>query len=223
MMNKTLKIIVSGILLIVIYYLAHFFYGIAVYSHDIDWVTTGKKYTWIFQDSIKNNIDTDMYSYVKKRDIYTNFHYKGIYNIIIWEFKDLSTTELKNIAIKKNVNLENIKIRSGEIFNKNSDLEISVKYCFDFKNTLNLNLDNYSTIEKTLKGSNYTGFYGTINKMSFNDGKGDLQILLDYAQGRSQTVFLLYKGHYSFYIILINPINRQKPFDENIIKILNLS
>lgn len=218
-MNKTLKIIISGIITVVVCYFIYFFYGIIRYSHSSDWQTY-KQYMWFFRDSVRNDIDTSFsYSYVKKRDVYNNIHYKGSYNIIIWEFKDLSVAELKKVSINQNVNLDDLKFRSGEILNKKTDLEITIKYGFAFNYTMNVNLDGYSKIERNFEGTNYKGFYGSINKMSLSDEKNEHQIILDYTKGQTPTVFLLYKGHQSFYLILINS---EKPFNESIINILNL-
>lgn len=55
--------------------------------------------------------------------------------------------------------------------------------------------------------------------MSLSDGKGEHQVLLNYTEGKTPTVFLLYKSHQSFYVIMINS---EQPFDEKIINILNL-
>ncbi|MNY41144.1 hypothetical protein D3C86_1759330 [compost metagenome] len=55
--------------------------------------------------------------------------------------------------------------------------------------------------------------------MSLSNEKGEHLILSDFTKGPTPTVFLFYKGHQSFYVIIINSEN---PFDENIIKILNL-
>jgi len=218
-MNKTLKIIIAGIIIIVISYLSYFFYGIIRYSHSSDWQTY-KQYIWIFKDSAKKDINTNFcYSYVKERDVYNNFDYKDIYNIIIWEFKDLANTELKKSTINQNINLEDVKFDSGEILNKGSDLEFTINYGFVFNSAINVNLDESSKIERTFKGANYKGFYGSINQMSLSNEKGEHQILSDFTNGLTPTVFLFYKGRQSFYIIIINSKN---PFDENIIKILNL-
>lgn len=218
-MNKTLKIILSATVAIMSSYFAYFFYGIIRYSHSSDWQTY-KQYMWIFKDFAKKDINTNFcYSYVKERDVYNNFDYKEIYNIVVWEFKDLGSAELKKSIINQNVNLEDVKFESGEILNKNSDLEITINYGFIFNSGINVNLDKYSKIERIFKGTNYKGFYGSINQMSFSNEKGEHQILSDFTKGPTPTVFLFYKEHQSFYIIMINSKN---PFDEDVIKILNL-
>ena len=218
-MNKNFKIIIVSISMLLISYLSYFFYGIIRYSHSSDW-RTYIQYMWIFKDSAKKDINTNFcYSYVKERDIYNNFDYKDIYNIVVWEFKDLGNAELKKSIINQNVNLEDVKFESGEILNKNSDLELTINYGFVFNSAINVNLDKYSKIERIFKGSNYKGFYGSINQMSFSNEKGEHQILSDFTKGPTPTVFLFYKGHQSFYVIMINSKN---PFDEDIIKILNL-
>lgn len=216
-MNKTLKIIIASI--IIISYLSYFFYGIIRYSHSSDWQTY-KQYMWIFKDSAKADINTNFcYSYVKERDVYNNFDYKDIYNVMVWEFKDLGNADLKKSTINQNVNLEDVKFDSGEILNKGSNLELTINYGFVFNSSINVNLDKYSKIEKNFKGANYKGFYGSINKMSFSNEKGEHQILSDFTKQITPALFLFYKGRQSFSIIMIYS---KKPFDENIIKILNL-
>lgn len=218
-MNKTLKVIIAGIIAIIISYFFYFFYGIIRYSHSSDWQTY-KQYMSIFKDSAKKDINPNFcYSYVKERDVYNNFDYKDIYTIIVWEFKDLANAELKKSTINQNVDLEDVKFEAGEILNKGSDLEFTINYGFVFNSAMNVNLDKYSKIERTFKGANYKGFYGSVNQMSLSNEKGEQQILSGFTKGQTPTVFLFYKGHQSFYIIMINSKN---PFDENIIKILNL-
>jgi hypothetical protein len=74
---------------------------------------------------------------------------------------------------------------------------------------------------KNIEGINYKGFYGTINKMSLSDRQDGHQIIFNYAIGPSPTVFLFYKGHQSFYIIIVNSL-RGAPLDESMIDIFNL-
>jgi len=112
-----------------------------------------------------------------------------------------------------------VKFERGEILNLGSDLEIPINFGFVFNNVMNVNLDESSKIERTFEGINYKGFYGSINEMSLSNEKGEHEILLNYTRGQTPTVFLFYKGHQSFYIIMINS---KKSFDESIIKILNL-
>jgi hypothetical protein len=218
-MNRKLRIIIIGAVTIIFCYFAYFLYGIVRYSH-IPSRQTYKQYMWIFKDSIKIDIDsTFCYSYVRKRDIYNNFHYRGIYNFIIWEFKDQITTELKDVLFIQNANLDKIKFRSGQVLNKDSDLEINIKNGFSLSNSMNFYLDEFSKIERSLIGPNYKGFYGFINNMTLGDEKDRHQIIFDYTKGRTPTVLLIYKGHQSFYLIMINS---DGPFEESIINILNL-
>jgi hypothetical protein len=167
-------------------------------------------------------------SYTKKRDTHNAFHYyqnNKIYPVLIWEFKDLAYIDLNRIIINRNINLDNIKFRSGEILDADSPLPITINYGFSFHNVMNINLDSYSKIAGTFEGPNYKGFYGKLYKMSFSDEKGKHQIVFDYTDkpyktSFSPTVFLVYKGHQSFYVIIINS---EKPFkDASIINILNL-
>lgn len=218
-MNKILKIIIAVAIAILIGFFANFFYGIIRYSHSSDWEIY-KEYMWVFKDSVKSDINTKFsHTYLKERDVYNDFSYKGAYGIVVWEFKDLSNIELKKATINQNVNLDDVKFETGEILNKKSGLEATIKYGFAFNSAMNVNLDKNSKIERTFEGTNYKGFYGSIDEMSLSNQKGEHEILLNYTDGLTPTMFLFYKGHQSFYVIMINS---KKPFDESIIKILNL-
>lgn len=217
-MKRAFKIIVTSILVFGLCYFVYFFYGIMRYSHSADWQTY-KQYMWIFKDSVRNSVDTNFsYSFVKKKDVYTNFHYRSI-NLLLWDFKDVIISNLSKVTINHNINLDDVKFGSGEILNKGSDMEITIKYGFAFNNNININLDRYSKIERNIEGANYKGFYGVINRLALSDEKGKQQILFDYTNGQTPTVFIVYKGCNSFYIIMINS---EQPIDENIINMLNL-
>jgi len=61
--------------------------------------------------------------------------------------------------------------------------------------------------------------------MSICDKKGEPQIYFNFNKSQIPTVLLLYKGHNSFYLIMVNPNNelyKNIKIDENIIKILKL-
>jgi hypothetical protein len=220
-MNKNLKIIIIVSLSIIGFHYISFLGERLIYGHSLN-EGIYKQYMWAFKDSIKQDIDTNYcVSCVTKKDVYNSFLYKKNY-VTVWEFKDLGSAELNKMNIKQNINLDDIKFNSGEILNKGGDLEINIKYGFAFKNAMTVNVDDLSKIQRTFEGANYKGFYGSINKMSLSDEKGKPQIVLNYTKGLTPTVFLLYKGHQSFYLIMINPIDTKKPFDENIINIFNL-
>ncbi len=213
-----------------LFYLAYFAYETVRYGHSHDW-NTCKQYIWFFKESVKQDIDPPgslCISWIKKRDVNNVLHYchnNETYPVTIWEFKDLANIDLDKITIKRNVNLSDIKFISGEVLHSESSFPVTINYGFAFHNALNINLDSYSKIDGTFAGPNYKGFYGKIHKMSFSDEKGKHQIIFDYTDkphktSFSPTVFLVYKGHQSFYVIIINS---EKPFkDASIINILNL-
>lgn len=218
-MDKTIKIVIKIVLGIVIGYLIYFFYGVIKYSHSADWHIY-KQYMWIFKDSIRKDIDTNFcFSYVQKHDVYNYFSYKGNTRIVVWEFKDLKKANLKEIALDRKGNLNDVKFVSGEILNKGSDIEITVKKGFAFNSAMKVNVDEYSSIVRNFEGNKYKGFYGSINKMSFSNEKNEHQIFLNFTKGQTPTLFLIYNGHQSFFLIMINA---EKTFDESILDVLNL-
>jgi hypothetical protein len=186
---------------------------------------------WFFKKIIRDNIDPSgysvCYSEVKKHDNRNIFHYYqdgNMYPIVIWEFKDMANASLSKIAVNQHVDFSDIRVR-GVILDSQSSMPVSVKYTAAFHNAMSINLDGLSKIDGTFSGANYKGFYGTIDKMSFSNEKGEQQIVFDYTDkpyktSFSPTVFLLYKGHQSFYVIIINSEHSFK--DASIINILNL-
>jgi len=218
-MNKKIKLIIYSLVFVIACYTIYFVYGIIKYSHSLDW-STYNQYLWVFNEQIKKDIDYDYsYSYVQKSDIYNNIHCKN-YNIIVWEFKNIEVDKIEDISINKDVALENIKFRSGEVLNKNSDLEITVEYGFSFNNGININLDHNSNIDTTIINDKYIGFYGSINKLSLSNGENEHPILFDYTLGNTPTLFLIYEKEKKYYVILVNS---KESFDENVIDIFNLS
>jgi hypothetical protein len=242
-MTRTGKVMLTAIGVFVL----HFAYMFFRHGHSPNWIAC-KSYMWIFKDSARKNIyfipenlTTVCFSYSKKRDVYNGFPYfdeqtGARYGIFVWEFKDMSNFDLNKISINQNVPLNSLKIWSGEILGDPKDtMPVNIKYGFEFKHNLNVNLNEYSKIAGTFSGKNYKGFYGTIDQMSFSDERGRHQIFFggnhatslwenwspkEHEVSYTPTVFLLYKGHGSFYVIMIN--SKWSFKDASIIKILNL-
>jgi len=218
-MNKLQKIIVYGFILVIVCYSAYFFINSAIYGYHID-MDNFKPYLWVFKDSVKKDIDTNLFvSFNRDRDILSFYNYKHKYYVSIWDFKNLKEVSLNKISINRNSNLNDVKFNSYETLNAKSNPEITVKFGSFFKKSLNVNIDEFSKVEKTFETNNYKGFYGTINKMSLSDEDGNNQVIIEYAQSQTPFELLFYKGHQGFYLIMIDS---KKPFDEDIIKIFNL-
>jgi hypothetical protein len=233
-MNKVLKILIIPIVLIIVVYSSYFIYRYFAFDHIPDF-TTYKEYMWIFKNSVRKDIDLDLgVSYVGKKDTYNHFQYKCVFDtsygylchegIAVWEFKDLSTVDLKKITFNENVNSDSIMFTSGETINKGSDQEITIKDGFSFKNGLNINFGKYSKIEKNIESVNYRGFYGTIGRISFDDNLDGQQIFFNNIHKINiPLVFLVYKWNSSFYVIIIE-LEHGDPntFNENAINMLDL-
>jgi hypothetical protein len=155
-----------------------------------------------------DNINRCVY-YIKKKKIY----------VAIWEIRALSVVNLKTIKFNAGFRLSNYKYESGELLDKGSMRETFVNFGPFFKDTINFDLDDNSKIYTMIEKENYRGFYGLVKKMAFENEKRDFLALIDYPDGARPILFLTYKANDSFYIIMINA---DVPFDESIIKMLNL-
>jgi hypothetical protein len=199
--------------------------------------TTSRKYLFLFKDSIINKVDTTMsYSWVADQDILNHFIYYddlknkklyyelndtsyNNYYINIWEFSSLKKYNLDDVFINSNSTIEKSKFELGEVLDSKGFCPISIKYLYKIDGMI-LNLGQNTKIIKKLRGSNYKGFYGLVDKMSICDKKGEPQIYFNFAISQHPTILLFYKGHNKFYLIMINS---SKKLDENIIKILKLN
>jgi hypothetical protein len=179
-----------------------------------------KPYFWLFEDSIKKDVDTNLFiGCIRKTDVLYTYNYKHNYTIYIWEFKELNNTLLKDISINENINLGNIKFGNREVLNKDSNPEITVSYGPFFKHTMNINFDEYSEINEYFQSNNYKGFCGVIHKMSLSNKDGKHLVLMDFYDVTRYFAGLIYIGKRGFYLILITSKN---PVNKDIIEILNL-
>lgn len=224
-MNKYWKLILGGIITLIFAYFGHNIFNALWYKHHINY-NNYKRGFWLFNDSIRKNIDTAFY-YGLERETDSLYNYfisinNKEYAVSLWEFRYLEIRNMDDILFNKNVPLDKIKFSSGEEFNLNQDIrpEIKVKFDLSFNNSLNININEGSKVIKTLNSPTYRGFFGDINKISITNNKKEPLILFDYGMNYKQTLFLLYKKDASFYLILINSI---QPFNESIIEILKLS
>ncbi|MFZ4582471.1 MAG: hypothetical protein ACOYM7_07460 [Paludibacter sp.] len=141
------------------------------------------------------------------------------YYVVIWEFKDMKNYNLDDVFINERSIISKSKFELGEVLDSKSFCPISIKYLYKIDGMI-LSLSENSKILKELHGKKYKGFYGLIDKMSISDKKGEPQIYFNFSKNQYPTVLLLYKGHNSFYLIMINS---SKKIDENIINILNIN
>jgi hypothetical protein len=235
-MDKKLKYLLRAVAVIIVGYIICFIGDYMIHGHSTDW-KKWKEYTYLFNESIIQDVDTFLASsYIAKNDIQTTFHYipndsgrtieeKFLYNpkdtayrVLFWEFKKLSHLKIDDIDIRTNQNLDNLKLKRGEILDSKSDQRISIHFGFEYE-SMTVNVDNHSKIEKKIEGRNYKGFIGSINRISLSNENNEHEIFIDYVPIQKQVLFLIYNSNERFYIIIIDS---EKKFDESIMSILNL-
>lgn len=219
-MNKLPKYVFFGIIWIIVGYFVLFISGIFIFKHDTEWIVD-KKYFNMFNDSARTNVDTLFCSSsVKKNDVYSHFIYKKNYYVSIWEFKNMESISLDEIHYNQKANLDEIKFLAGEVLDVKSSRELTIKFGFNFNNTMQVNLDEYSKIKKTFSGKNYKGFYGIANRIALSDGEGEHQLYFDYENMQAPVLYIFYKKQPSFYVITID--TDSIPLDEKMVGIFKL-
>jgi len=213
--------------------------GVSFYKtmHHSDFKTKSSKYLFLFKDSILNKVDTEVdFSWVADQDILNHYIYYddlknkkdyyelndtsyNNYYIDIWEFKSLIKCNLEDVFINTRSIIGESKFNFQYIIDPDSYRPISIKYFYKIDGMI-LNFGDNTKVIKELNGLKYKGFYGLCDKISICNKKGEPQIYINFAKSQTPTILLLYKGHNSFYLIMINS---SKKLDDNIIKILNLN
>ncbi|MCG3164833.1 MAG: hypothetical protein POELPBGB_00592 [Bacteroidia bacterium] len=215
------KHIIRGIKISVICICVYLIFFTTRFTHTVN-IGDYKRCFGIFKDSIKNDIDTlRAIGLVTTKDYLYKYVYNKEYYISIWEFKDLNSVKLGKVKINLGVDLSKEEIRFGEVLDKKLNPEIPTKFGFNFRDSLNVNISKYATIEKTFETTNYKGFYGVVDRMSLTDKNGKTQVLFNFIEGQTPILIILYKLNEKFYFISVDSKNRQS-FDLSIIKILNL-
>jgi hypothetical protein len=192
-----------------------------------------ERHMFIFNDSLLENINKPSYSWVSEQDTLTNFVFSEIlknkktyyelndtcnnYYVSIWEFNALKKSELDDVFINEHSVIGKSEFLFESKLNGEGDYPISIKYLYKIDGFV-LNLGENSKLIKELKGVNYKGFYGLVDKMSICDKEGNPQIYFNYKKLLQPIVLLLYKGHGGVYLITIYS---SRKLDENVIKILN--
>jgi len=219
-MNKILKtIIITGLSLCAMYF-AYSMFTFAYYGHSIE-LKDYKRYLWMFKDSVRNDVDTFIFSgQVKERDIYYHYNFRKDYFFSIWEFKDLGSIDLNSIKIDTNEYLGDIDYESSETFNPDCWPSVKLELGFEFNDYLAVKINELSSVSKFIKTPKYVGVMGNIHKLSIEKEKNMSTILFEYPICGKQSIFLFYKAKGSLFLILIN--SRDIPFDEKVIDFLNL-
>ncbi len=235
-MTKRIKYTLVSIAVILVGYIIYFIGDFAIHGHSTDW-KKWKEYSYLFDNSIIQDVDTFLaFSTETKNDIYTNFHYipnssgqtleekflynrkDTAYNVAFWEFKKLSKVHVADVDIRTNQNLDNLKLKRGEILDSKSDQRKSIHFGFEYAQ-MSVNVDNKSTIEEYINGKNFKGFLGTVNRLSLSNEKNEHEIYIDYVPTPKKVLFLIYNSNNRFYIIIIDS---EKDFNASIMNILNL-
>ncbi|BBD44009.1 Hypothetical protein PEIBARAKI_4002 [Petrimonas sp. IBARAKI] len=220
-------------------YATYFIIDAAIFKHSI---TTGKKewrnVLFLFKDSVKQDIDTVIFGSFEKRnkDVLVKLHYipnsshlktKDKYNhddstridyrIDIWQFKELSNYPKDSVKFYFNIDLTNLKIIRGEVLEPHYYNPISIKYGYSFK-TFGIQADSKSVItDQLIKGENYKGFMGRLNRIALINEKQDQDIFIDF-EPNMQALILVVNKNSSFYFITITC---NKPFDKDILNIFD--
>lgn len=218
-MRRIFKISVITAVVVIAAYVSYYVALDLIYMHHVRFLDH-VPCAWIFADSAKKDINTfDVTASLRKTDKLYTCIYKGHYSVEIWEIETLKNVILQDVAFNKGVPLSNVHLYPGEILNSGSDLETNVKFGPFFDNQLVVDIGESSQVLSTFDEANYRGFYGVMSRMGFENGKGQIVVLENYAQGPKPTLFVLYKTHDSFYIIIVVS---DAPFSERLLRIFDL-
>ncbi len=194
---------------------------------------------YLFHDIYQKDIDKyTASSYIKKNDVLVTVNYvPGIslleeheqirlfgyrnysaYHIKIWEFKKLSALSIDSVPFWFNRDLDDLKISRGEVLEPRSTEPISIKFKYRFTDKMQINTDRHSRIKNEVRGKDYKGFFGELNRVSLSNENDRHKIFIDY-EPRREVLFLVVNKQNRFCIITVTC---NKAFDESIMELFNL-
>ncbi len=218
-MNKKITVAVVVVVLAVVAFVAYYVTIDRKYGYHFSMFPHSIPCSPLFAPSALNGIDPYLVSgRTRKTDQIYTYVYKHAYYILIWRINALKNLDPAKVPIDTNVYLDNVELR-GVILDAGDPRESEVRYGPFFKDSLVVDLDEYSKVSESFEGPSYRGFYGTVSKIAFENGKGQILAMENYTQQIMPTLFVMYKAHDGFYMIIINS---KKPFGLGILKILNL-
>lgn len=218
-MNKKITVAVVVVALAVVAFVAYYITIDRKYGYHFSMFPDSIPCSPLFAPSALSGIDSYLVSgRTRKTDQIYTYVYKHAYYILIWRINALKNLDPAKVPIDTNVYLDNVELR-GVILDADSPLQTEVRYGPFFKDSLVVDLDEYSKLSESFDGPHYRGFYGTVNKIAFENGKGQILAMENYTQQIMPTLFVMYKAHDGFYMIIINS---EKPFGLGMLKILNL-
>lgn len=218
-MNKKITIAVVVVVLAVVAFVTYYITIDRKYGYHFSMFLHSIPCSQLFTPSVLSDIDPFLVSgRMRKTDQIYTYVYKRDYYVLIWRINALKNLDLAKVPIDTDVYLDNVELR-GEILDADSPLQTEVRYGPFFKDSLVVDLDEYSKMSESFDGPSYRGFYGTVSKIAFENGKGQILAMENYTEQIMPTLFVMYKAHDGFYMIIINS---KKPFGLGILKILNL-
>ncbi len=197
-----------------------------------------KDYMYLLHDIYQKDIDKyTPASYVKKNDVLVSVNYvPGIslldrdgqisfgyrkdsaYHIRIWEFKKLSALSIDSVPFWFNRDLDDLKVTRGEVLAPRSTESVSINFKYRFTNKMQVNTDRHSRIKNEVRGKDYKGFFGELNRVSLSNENDRHKIFIDY-EPRREVLFLVVNKQNRFCIITVTC---NKAFDESIMELFNL-
>jgi hypothetical protein len=218
-MNKKITVAVVVVLLASVAFVAYYITIDRRYGYHFSMFRHSIPCSQLFTPLALSGVDPFLVSgRMRKTDQIYTYVYKRAYYVLIWRIDALKNLDLAKVPIDTNVYLDNVELR-GVILDAGDPRETEVRYGPFFKDSLVVDLDEYSKISKTFQTPNYRGFYGDVGKIAFENGKRQILAMENYTQRITPTLFLMYKAHDGFFMIIINS---KKPFGLEMLKILNL-
>ena len=220
-------------------FIISFIYDIIFLSHNnLKNLKEYDNFLFLFKEEYVKDIDRfTASSYVEKNDVLTTINYVPgislldkekqigfgyrsdiVYHINIWEFKKLTKLSIDSVPIYLKKTLGDLEVSWGEILEPESEQPIAIKFRYDYSK-MSINVDEGSIIsDSAIRGKNFKGFFGEINRISLSNENEKHKIFMDYIP-RMQVLFLVVNKYNQFYIITVTC---NKSFDESIIDIFDL-
>ncbi len=219
---KNIYVIILGLMFLLLALV--FFYPIIennYYNRKTDF-RLPQKYLVLFNDSIANVIKNEGFniSLVNDNDAYTLYSIRFDTSIVIWDIKGSNSIIANEVHIDTILDNTSIDFDDCEIMDKKSNRPIKVKHGYSMGKNLKISLGRKSNNVDYFYGNNYKGFYGDIDRLTFQDVDSKPFMIYETPQKWKNLFVLFLNNEAGFFIITIESKNR---FNNDVLKLFNLN
>ncbi len=226
--KKIIRLIVSGIIALVIYFIIIRPITLSIKYHYRVVKNDYRHYFWLLNDSVQLDSSTmpdtlfAVTGQVRKTDQYFNYNLRGQIHINIFEYKDLDNLKLNEVKFNYKRDFPSFKNIYGTVLNEGVEKcpVITVKDKLPFHHSLKVDFNKNAHLKVIRNTDSYKVYFGKLTKMLLSNNENDPLVLFDLHTVPNNILIAFYTARSKFLIIIIT--SDRTPMNANYIHLLKL-